>query len=251
MANRPNLGILCLAFAAACLYLAGCKATPVDNPTAPLQKSLAFRLGDPSQCPTGGSQDVQKIIDAAGAEGIAQLPGGCYEIKTTITLPTCSSLYGAGADKTLLYRNPTVSYSQPMLRVSGRQMKSCLTQISGLAFMGVRNTDDTGQDYGVLLTNIKDFRIDHSYFEGFGFAAVRVEGDSSGVVDHSMFVDNFKKASITWAMAWWCMARVIGRMTSNRAARRQLLWKTACSSATGMRLPPVQGRIMFFATTRC
>ncbi|MGE5123458.1 MAG: right-handed parallel beta-helix repeat-containing protein, partial [Acidobacteriaceae bacterium] len=31
-----------------------------------------------------------------------------------------------------------------------------------------------------------------SYFEGFGFAAVRVEGDSRGVIDHSIFVDNFK-----------------------------------------------------------
>jgi hypothetical protein len=133
------------------------------------------------------------MVDAASPDGMAQLPEGCYEIKNTITLPACRRLIGAGADKTILYRNPAGNYSQPMLRVSGRQTEACLTQISGLAFLGVRNTDDTGQDYGILMTNIKDFRIDHSYFEGFGFAGVRVEGNSSGVVDHSMFVDNFKR----------------------------------------------------------
>jgi hypothetical protein len=39
---------------------------------------------------------------------------------------------------------------------------------------------------------VQDFRVDHSYFEDFGFAGVRVEGLSSGVIDHTIFIDNYK-----------------------------------------------------------
>jgi hypothetical protein len=57
----------------------------------------------------------------------------------------------------------------------------------------VIQTEDTAEDYGLTISNVHDFRLDHCYFEGFGFAAVRVEGDSSGVIDHAIFVDNYKR----------------------------------------------------------
>jgi len=63
-----------------------------------------------------------------------------------------------------------------------------------MALMGVRDTEDTGQDYGLIISDLHGYRIDHTYFEGFGFAGVRVEGASSGVVDHAIFVDNYKCA---------------------------------------------------------
>jgi hypothetical protein len=57
----------------------------------------------------------------------------------------------------------------------------------------VRDTNDIGQDYGLIISNVPDFRVDHCYFEGFGFAGLRVQGASYGVVDHAIFVDNFKR----------------------------------------------------------
>jgi len=158
-----------------------------------MQEKIVTRLVDPSFCPSGNSQDVQQIVDAAGSDGIASLPDGCYLITETINLPPGVKLVGAGADKTILYRDPEGTYRQPILRVSGGGSTTGVTQISGLALVGVRDTDDTGEDYGVILSSVKDFRVDHCYFEGFGAAGIRVEGASSGVIDHSIFVDNFKR----------------------------------------------------------
>jgi len=81
---------------------------------------------------------------------------------------------------------------QSIFHLGGRSDAACVTQISGLALIGVRDTNDTNEDYGLIISNVLDFRVDHSYFEGFGFAGVRVEGASSGVIDHAIFVDNFK-----------------------------------------------------------
>lgn len=183
------------------LFLAGvmvfglyaCSGGSSNRPEAFLQSAIAARLEDPAACHSGDSQDVQQIVDTAVPGGVAYLPEGCYQITTTITLPPGIRLVGGGAEKTILVRAPGKLYSQPILRVKGGGDAPGGTQISGLALVGVRETDDTGEDYGLMLTNVPDFRVDHCYFEGFGFAAVRVEGISNGVVDHSIFIDNFKR----------------------------------------------------------
>jgi len=94
----------------------------------------------------------------------------------------------------MLYRDPGGSYSKPMLHLRGGAGEACTTQVGGLAMLGVRDTEDTGQDYGLVISGVKDFRVDHAYFEGFGFAGVRVEWNSRGVIDHTIFLDNFKSA---------------------------------------------------------
>ena len=179
--------------AAMVLSLSTCNDERGDHPASSLQQTIAARLADPTSCPGGDSGDIQQIVDAAGPGGLASLPEGCYRMTSTVTLPPGIYLVGAGADKTILYREPGRLYSQAMLRLSGREDASGGTQISGLALVGVRDTNDLGQDYGIVLSNVPGFRVDHCYFEGFGFAAVRVEGASNGVVDHSIFVDNFKR----------------------------------------------------------
>ena len=176
-----------------CLFLSGCARKNADHPASELQSALATRLASSELCPSGDAQDVQKIIDVS-SNGKVNLPPGCYLVKTSINIPICTQLVGAGVDQTILYRDPDGHYSGPILRVSGKSQAECVTQISGVALLGVRDTDDTGQDYGLVITNVKDFRVDHAYFEGFGFAALRVEGDSRGVIDHSIFIDNFKHA---------------------------------------------------------
>ena len=179
--------------AAMVLSLSTCNDGRGDHPASSLQQTIAARLADPTSCPGGDSGDIQQIVDAAGPGGLASLPEGCYRMTSTVTLPPGIYLVGAGADKTILYREPGRLYSQAMLRLSGRGDASGGTQISGLALIGVRDTDDTGEDYGLIISSVPDFRIDHCYFEGFGFAGVRVEGNSSGVVDHAIFLDNFKR----------------------------------------------------------
>jgi len=174
------------------LFLAGCGQAP-DEPARDLQAKLAAVLDGPAQCPSGTSADVQVLINAAGPDGVVQIPAGCYEITDSVGIPAGKRVFGAGMDKTILYRNPDRSRDRdrPIFWVFGRGESE--TQVSGIAFLGVRDTNDKGEDYGIVLSNIPNFRVDHCYFESFGWAGVRTEGMSRGVIDHSVFVDNFKK----------------------------------------------------------
>jgi predicted small secreted protein len=199
---RKNL-VSTAALLACSLLLASCglqqmttTSTPATTPTdsaRDLQNQLASKLDDPAQCPSGTSADVQALINTAGPDGVVQIPAGCYEITDSIGIPAGKHVFGAGMDETILYRNPDRSRDQdrPIFRVFGRGESE--TQVSGIAFLGVRDTNDKGEDYGIVLSNSRDFRVDRCYFEGFGFAGVRTEGTSRGVIDHSIFVDNFKK----------------------------------------------------------
>jgi hypothetical protein len=190
-----TLSILFVGLGLVALSLGACAGGRDDHPAAALQREIAARLANPDACPTGGSTDVQQALDAVGADGMAHLPEGCYRMTTAVYIPPGTKLVGAGADKTILYRDPDERPSDAILRVIGGWAAPGGTQISGLALIGVRDTDDTVQDYGLVLSGVPDFRVDHCYLEGFGFAGVRVEGASSGVVDHAIFVDNFKRGS--------------------------------------------------------
>jgi len=191
--SRLSIARFVVGLALIVLALGACDSGREDHPAADLQHALAARLADPAACPTGGSADVQQAVNAAGADGVAHLPEGCYRITSAVNVPPGVRLLGAGADKTLLYRDADERPADAMLRVRGGGSAAGGTQIAGLALIGVRDTDDTVQDYGLVLSNVPEFRVDHCYLEGFGFAAVRVEGASYGVVDHSILVDNFKR----------------------------------------------------------
>jgi hypothetical protein len=192
-ARCSTLAIFYVGLAVAAMSLSACNPGRDAHPAASLQRVLAARLENANVCPSGDSHDVQQIVDAASSDGVAHLPEGCYRITSTVNIPPGTHLVGAGVDRTILYRDPEKSYSQPILHVRGGRDAPGGTQISGLALIGVRDPDDTGQDYGLILSSVPDFRVDHCYFEGFGFAGVRVESASSGVVDHVIFVDNFKR----------------------------------------------------------
>jgi hypothetical protein len=170
---------------------AGCRQS--TDQARELQTEVAKAIRDQARCPRGNSSDVQTLIRAAGSDGLVHIPAGCYQITETIVVPDGTRVLGAGMTQTVFYRDPQHSRngSGAMLKVSGQGGRF---QIAGIGFVGVRNTNDKGEDYGIILTDAKDFRVDHCYFEGFGFAAVRVNGRSRGVVDHSIFIDNFKQA---------------------------------------------------------
>lgn len=174
------------------LMLAGC-GQGTDSPAGEIQAQLSAILDDAAQCPSGNSSDVQSWIQEADANDEVHIPAGCYEIDDTLGVPAGSHLIGAGMDKTIFYRNPEIFRSQDeaMIWVFGRGEN--LTRISGIAFVGVRDPDDEGEDTGITLSNVRDLRVDNCYFEGFGAAAVHIEGKSRGVVDHSVFVENYKR----------------------------------------------------------
>jgi len=174
------------------LLLAGCRQA-AEDPARALQARLAARLEDPAQCPSGSSADLRALIQAAGPGGAVQIPAGCYQITASIALGGGMRMSGAGMDRTILYRDPAASRDQhePIFRSEGGEGGP--TQISGIAFVGVRDTADQGEDYGIVLSDSRDFRVGHCYFEGFGWAGVRVDGLSRGVIDHSIFVDNYKE----------------------------------------------------------
>lgn len=67
-------------------------------------------------------------------------------------------------------------------------------QVSGLRFEGVASDGSSGKDVGVQVDDADDFRIDHCYFAHMGFAGVRTNGRSRGVIDHSTFFAEFKAA---------------------------------------------------------
>lgn len=174
------------------LVLAGC-GQAADDDARELQANLAAMIDDVAQCPTGTSADVQALIKAAGPDGVVRIPAGCYEIRGSIGIPAGTRVLGAGMEETILYRDPDRAHGQdePIFWAFGRGEGEI--QISGIAFLGVRNTNDRGKDSGIVLNNSRDFRVDHCYFEGFGSAGVRTEGRARGVIDHSIFVDNFKR----------------------------------------------------------
>lgn len=164
----------------------------MDSPAGETQVQVAAMLEEPGQCPSGDSSDVESWINEADANGQAHIPAGCYKIDDTLGIPEGRRVIGAGMDETIFYRDPDAFRGQnkPMVWVFGRGDN--LTRISGIAFVGVRDPDDRGEDAGITLSNVRDLRVDHCYFEGFGAAAIRIEGASRGVVDHSIFVDNYK-----------------------------------------------------------
>ena len=157
--------------------LTGCRQ-PAEDPTRELQAKLAVRLADPAQCPSGTSADVQALINAAGPGGVAHIPAGCYQITSSIGIPAGKRLFGAGMEQTILYRDPEMISNRdtPIFSVVGRGDSE--TQVSGIAFLGVRDTNDKAEDYGILLKNIHDFRVDYRYFGGLGWAGVRTDGTS-------------------------------------------------------------------------
>jgi Right handed beta helix region len=190
--KRSTLVTIFAGLIGVCFSIYACSSGHDAHPASSLQSTLASRLENPDLCPTGTSQDVQQIVNSAGSDGVVSIPEGCYRMTATVNIPGGIELVGAGVDKTILYRDPDSTYWQPILQVRGDKDAPGGTHISGMAFIGVRDSNDIGQDSGVVILDVMNFRVDHCYFEGFGWAGVRVLGSSSGVIDHAIFVDNYK-----------------------------------------------------------
>ena len=136
--------------------------------------------------------DIQKAVDQLGEEGgVVRVPEGKAEAVGTVEIPGKVTLRGAGAKKTVLFRGgKTKPHSnQPIIRIN----KGEDSRVTRLSLVGFREPKNAAWDSGLFVRDARDFRIDRCQIERFGMGGVYVTGESRGVIDHCLFVDNFKK----------------------------------------------------------
>lgn len=118
--------------------------------------------------------------------GTIYLPSGEFLFNASASMAGGISIIGQGQDQTIL-----LSKSPNLIDINHFGSKGGALRISGISFMGW--TSDAGYTHiGLTLTNIVDFRIDHCYFEGFGYT-VNFKGMGNyprprGVVDHCTII---------------------------------------------------------------
>jgi hypothetical protein len=133
---------------------------------------------------------IQAALDSLGGPGTVMIPPGRYQIDGTLLIRSDGvTLQGSGADQTVLFRLMD-STNTALVQSTGHAQ----VRITGIRFEGVSGESSDGQERGVLLQDAADFRVDNSFFTHTGFAGVRINGASSGVVDHCTFEDLFKPA---------------------------------------------------------
>jgi hypothetical protein len=139
---------------------------------------------------------IQAALNALRGPGTVMLPPGRYQIDGTLMIRNDGvTLQGSGADQTVLFR-VVDGTNTAMVRSTGHAQ----VRVTGIRFEGVSVRDpdrgelSNGREVGVLLENAVDFRVDNSFFTHTGFAGVRTNGASSGVVDHCTFEDQYKPA---------------------------------------------------------
>ena len=135
---------------------------------------------------------IQAALDQRPA--IVTLPPGRYQIDGTLRIRNNDLLLrGSGADQTVLFRMVDGT-NTAMIRSTG----FARVRVTGIRFEGVSILDEdlhqlsTGREVGIMFDDATDFRVDNCFFTHTGFAGVRTNGASSGVVDHCTFQDQYK-----------------------------------------------------------
>lgn len=164
---------------------------------AAIDAQSASRLADavrsgitrPEACRTHA--DLAALVKTQSPSGIVRIPAGCFRLDRPIDVSASVQVLGAGAAKTLLVLAAEAPRRQSpvLLRVSGPGANG---RVSGIGFVGHPDPDDAEGDYALTVRNASDYRVDASYFQGFGFAAVRLDATTRAVVDSNVFVDNYK-----------------------------------------------------------
>lgn len=137
--------------------------------------------------------DIQAAVDRLPEGGTVHVPAGEAEAIGTLRLSGGIRLLGAGWEQTKLFR---AAASDPhaggsVIVADGSNGKPI--EIAGLNVVGFLDDATDGWDNGISLRNATDFRVHHCRLQRFGASGISVNGRSRGVVDHCLFVDNFKK----------------------------------------------------------
>jgi len=145
----------------------------------------------PAPCPTIAvtgttERDIQRALDAAKPGTTIVLPQGRVPIAGTLELRS-DDVQLLGNATVLVRSRETTANLHPLLRV-----RASRTRISSIRFEGI--ADSRSRDIGIQLDDAHDFRVDHCQFSQLGFAGVRTNGTSRGVIDHSTFDSIYKPA---------------------------------------------------------
>jgi hypothetical protein len=220
-AGRTALFLLCTA---GCSAASGHRVALTNGPALgadisagagrmPIPPTAPATLGRPRwtqllQVATPTQDAVQRALDSAQGSAIVVLPPGHYTIRGSLEIRGQDILLvGSGAGS--LSMGSTADSSATVFERAGEEGASGratgLTamvhargvhraEISGIRFAGTTDPGSTSKDTGVLLEDADEFRVDHCYFSQLGFAGVRVNGASRGVIDHSTFDSVYKPA---------------------------------------------------------
>jgi len=137
--------------------------------------------------------DIQAAIRRLPNGGVVRVPAGEAEAIGSVRLPGGVILAGAGWEKTKLFRGPASNMmkGESVIEANGANGKPVM--IAGLNLVGFLDPASAGWDNGISVRDARDFRVDHCRLQRFGASGISVNGLCRGVVDHCLFVDNFKK----------------------------------------------------------
>ena len=138
------------------------------------------------------SWEIQREIDRARAGDTVFIAEGDYYLESTIVINKGITLLGAGMKKTSM-RGENETSDFWLIKVdclSGERVR-----ISGISFYGFAPAVSPGIK---LVRGCRDFRIDNCHFERCSRRAIEIHGDSRGVIDHCLFIDNWYTAVVVY-----------------------------------------------------
>jgi len=157
----------------------------------------------------GGSQsEIQFSIDSLGGEGVVIIPCGEWEfnpegtteLTRSVVIPYSHvTVIGCGGDRTILKRSTgEIEAKGPFFHVISSDVNGTLewVRITGLKIVGNFLTDY--HEWGIIMENVRNFRVDHCRFENLKHSGVQSKGGEPsveagyGVVDHCSFFNIHK-----------------------------------------------------------
>jgi len=157
---------------------------------------------------TAEANDIQIAVNQASVGDTVQVPTDTanyppsvfsqsnIETDIAVLIPGGINVVGAGKENTILQQTDEVRAI--FFEVDGRNGYS--SRISGMSFKG-NVTDEDIERVAIAIYGTKDFRIDHSAFDGFTSAAIfnhRYGYENQGVIDHNEFDNTYKEQTGTW-----------------------------------------------------
>lgn len=141
---------------------------------------------------SGSSPDsLERALNSAAPGDTVMIPEGYYRLSRSLLIVKPLFLKGAGESKTIL--SHAEGTKEWLLRVD-LKVKGKI-RISGMAFEGKAPQETPGI---LMLNDPADFRIDNCRFVKCSRRAVEVHGDSRGLIDHNVFIDNWYTAVVVF-----------------------------------------------------
>jgi hypothetical protein len=137
---------------------------------------------------SGSQPDLQFAVDSARVGDTVQIPAGNFQFSGSVRFNAGITLTGTGVSQTTLSK--TGNTIEALIIIDGSN--GLPVTVTGITFIGIDNQITNIQDNGLRINNCKDFCVCNCTFRRFGFSGINVHGDTRGVVDHCIFIENFR-----------------------------------------------------------